>query len=179
MPKVNLSNYGPFALKPGEKLLEELNRLLARMGPGGTDDDDVVLLKDSIKSGIYCLNQLKAPEHNLGDGLSVPHNSFWFSLDADGIERDLDTISNFKNPSAALADLGDSFVSEVRSALEQLAALIRQKQRGYEILEATGGRRRTRSARKPRNHSARQTRRDRKSHSSRKTRQTRSARNRV
>jgi hypothetical protein len=179
MPKVNLSNYGPFALKPGEKLLEELNRFLVRMGPGGSDD--IKFLKYSVKSGIQALKQLNSPERNIGDGLFVPHNSFWFSEDADSIEKDLDTISNFRNPSAGLAALGDSFVPEVLKALSQLVTLLRQKKRKLEEIETKrimemigGGRRRTRNARNrsARNRNARN-RNARKTHSARQTRRTR------
>jgi len=158
MPKVNLSNYGPFALKPDEKLLQEFNRLLARMGPSVSED--VKFLKFSIKSGIHALKQLNAPEYNIGDGHTVSHMAYFFSKDVDSIKENLVTISNFRNPSAALAALGDSFVPEVRKALSHLVTLLQQKQleleeietkRIMEMIGATGGSRKTYRTRRTRN----------------------------
>jgi len=148
MPKVNLSNYGPLGHRKTleDTLLEKLNSLLERIRPG-IQPWDVMTLMDSIKYGIYSLKQLKAPERRIGFS-TIPHAAYIFSMDADGIQEALDDISNIENPTANLAALGDSFVPEVCSALLQVLALVLQKQREYEAMEATGGRRKTRSARK-------------------------------
>jgi len=171
MPKVNLSNYGPLGhrktVENADTLLEKLSRLLARIGPGVADD--VLHLKNSIITGNYCLNQLKAPERSFGLS-TTPHTAYIFSMDADYLEEYIDDLRLFENPSANLAALGDSFVPEVRSALLQVVAILRRKQSEYEAMEAaaTGGRRKTRSARK--HGSRRKTRNARKPRSNRKTR---------
>jgi len=172
MPRTFLANLHRKTLE--DTLLETFRRLLARIAP--SDEEDIDLLMDSIKYGMDCLMDLMAPQRNIPFIGKTPHKAHYFARDADGVEDAHEQLAHLENPSTNLAALGDSFVPEVRSALLQLVALLRQKQREYEILEATGGTRRIRSARQTRsarNRSARN--RSARNRSAR----NRSARNRI
>jgi len=177
MPKVNLSNYGPLVKTLEDTLLEKLKSLSDRIRPG-IQPWDVVTLMDTINYGIDCLMDLMAPQRNIPFIGKTPHTAHYFARDADGVEDAYEQLSHLENPSANLAVLGDSFVPEVRSALLQLVALLRQKQREYEAMEAaTGGRRKTHNARKPRSNRHTHTARNRHTHTAR-NRHTHTARNR-